>query len=657
MARAFVFLLLASACGSTTASPRTSVDLAAPPRAAPRPVEQKIGARARSDPFAWLESTSADEVKKYLDAETRYALARTPSSPLSERIERFLGAASLPTPLGTPERAAGFIYEARLASAPRREILVRFKGVKEAVEEVALDLGTEGSRARPLWYSRDHAVLAYAVRDEKGRRAIRLREPSGRGDLPDVLAPAVGVPASGGDRTLFWVQADARGRGARLIKHVLGTPPTDDVVVYEEVDPAYSMSIREARDASFVFIRLEAKDSTEVLTIKVSEPDRQPRVIIPRRPGLRYDLEHWRDRFIVLVGSRVSTVIEAEPKEQFFRPLFDLEPNARIESLEVFADAIVVLGMRGLVPFVRARELSNDILVREARDRVITLADGPHRASLVEGIPFSSKVIRVRVETLIEAGRLVELELLSGATRVIGGHKIEGFDPSRYRIGSGAGADGTPYTLVGLPNPQSRPTVLVASCASGPSCELGFDSRLAMWLDLGFVVAIGHGATSENLAAVAGQLKRSGVSGKLVVYGRDADGLNAARAAWARPELFRAVLLENALVDPIGVLSGEATPWVLANRRRFGDPAIGATFDEMTKSSPYDLPAPSLKELVILGDPAAYVGRRYDAAKLAARVRSFAPGIPLRAFLGESEAGKPTLRASAYAAIAAIAGS
>ncbi len=620
----------------------------------------KIGDRARVDDFAWLERWRDEAAARYLAEETAFALERsTTSTDRTSLVSTILRTAAVPSSKMAPYREGEYLYEPRLERSPRREVLLRRRGVLEAPFELVIDRLQEGTRPGELVMTKDHSIVSYLA-DGKSTQLIRFREPAGAVELPDRLGPASALPVFVDPTQVFWVQTDARGRGFRVLRHRLRTEATEDYLVYEETDPTLDVSIRGARDGSYLFIRSRSPETSEVAMIPMSEPEREPRVLFGRQSGVRYDVEHRHDRFLLLIeggapNTRLFTLPESDPFEKFLEPLLEISREISIDRLEVVEDFAVLLGHKGPEPFVRLRELSNDILTRKAKDLEVSLFTGPHRAALVPMQAFRAKVLRFEIQSPLVPKALVDLDLATGTVKQVGAFGSEGFDASGFRIVSGKSSGGVPFTFVG-PSKDKKPgpAVVVASCERGPRCAPGFDPRTVAWLQQGMAVLIAHARDDAEVNHVADHAVRTGLvaSGHLALYGSELEGVMAARAAREKPEWYQALFLEDALVDPIGTLGGEATPWVLAARARLGNPRVGGVYEAMMSSSPYELLPSGVPVIVVFAEFEGFRERPFDVGKFVAKLRRDAPKVQVRAFFGASGPNGEDLRATAYSVVA-----
>ncbi|MHC4108269.1 MAG: oligopeptidase B, partial [Planctomycetota bacterium] len=174
-------------------------------------------------------------------------------------------------------------------------------GSLEAEEEVILDVnelaeGHDYYRVTRRDVSPDHRYLAYAV-DSTGYETVSVSVKdleTGRtveGVITEA-APFALVWANDGGKTLFYGRTDETKRTNRIYRHALGSDPARDVLVLREDDPKFRMSVLRTRSDDYIGISSYSATTNEIWMIDAARPAQDPRVIAPRRPGVRYWGDH-----------------------------------------------------------------------------------------------------------------------------------------------------------------------------------------------------------------------------------------------------------------------------------------------------------------------------------------------------------------------------
>ena len=101
--------------------------------------------------------------------------------------------------------------------------------------------------------------LAWSA-DDKGSEAftIRVRDVAEIQDIGDSIAETTGGIVWTEDSSAFYyTRIDAQHRPTWVMRHRLGTPVTDDVLVFESTDPAYFLSVDSTLSRRFAVISLD----------------------------------------------------------------------------------------------------------------------------------------------------------------------------------------------------------------------------------------------------------------------------------------------------------------------------------------------------------------------------------------------------------------
>src|SRR5262249_36625398 len=148
-------------------------------------------------------------------------------------------------------------------------------------------------------HSPDHNLMAWSS-DEAGSEfyTVRVRDLVAGEDLPDTVPDTAGGPVWLQDGSAFlYVRLDANHRPSRVYRHRLGTPAEEDVLVYEEQDAGFFVSLSELQSRRFAEISMHDHETAESRLIDLTVPDAVPFVVAPRETSVRYEVEHHPDLF------------------------------------------------------------------------------------------------------------------------------------------------------------------------------------------------------------------------------------------------------------------------------------------------------------------------------------------------------------------------
>ena len=131
--------------------------------------------------------------------------------------------------------------------------------------------------------------------------------------------------------TIFYMLTDDTQRPYRVMRHVLGTEPSADVLVYEESDERFWVGLGSTRSERFVVISSESTSTTEVHLLSADDPTSELVLVEPRRDGHEYRVEHHGDRLLIVTNHEALDfkLVEAPLDAPGFENWADLIPADR----------------------------------------------------------------------------------------------------------------------------------------------------------------------------------------------------------------------------------------------------------------------------------------------------------------------------------------
>lgn len=613
-----------------------------PPQAPRRPHTHVAHGDERIDPWHWLRSDdrSDPEVLALLDAEnahTAAALAHTED--LQAALFEEMKARIKETDLSVPQRKGPSWFYSRTEEGRQYPVLCRTRieppapgrleeGAPMPGEEVLLDLNVLAGDSdyfslgaydlAPaqdlLLYSTDH--------DGSEQYRMRVRDLRTGTDLEDVIEDTTYGTAWAGDTTFFYVRMDEAQRPHQVWRHVVGTPTEDDVLVYEDPDERYFVSVDLSFTDEWVHISSGSKITTEELLIPASDPTATPRVVQPREQGVEYEVTHAPgpdgDRFLILsnvdgaVNFAIHTVPVETPGREHWVELVPHRPDVKLEGISAFSDHLVRFerreGIRRIV-----------VMPYGGPERELEMPEEVYDAGSGGNAEFETTTLRFSYTSLVTPSTLFEEDLTTGErtllkqAEVVGGH-----DPTAYATGRlwATAPDGVqvPISYVhrrDVALDGSAPCLLYGYGSYEASIDPGFSSLRLSLLDRGFVFAIAHIRGGGELGrpwyddgkmlrkrnsftdfiAAAEHLVAEGFTSpqRLVARGGSAGGMLMGAVANLRPDLFTAIVAEVPFVDCLTTILDETLPLTVTEWEEWGNPVADAgVYEYMKGYSPYD---------------------------------------------------------------------
>ena len=197
-------------------------------------------------------------------------------------------------------------------------------------------------------HSPDHRHYAYTV-DETGAEShdLRIRDIGSGGDLPEVIPAVASLAWARDSRTLFYVRLDDEHRERFVYRHRIGSDPAGDQLVYEEKDLGFAVSVSATRSGRFVVISTGNLATSEERLIDAARPQRSPTLVVPRQPGMRYMVDDWGDRLVILTNAdgaddfKIVTAPASAPARKNWRDLVPYQQGRRILEVVALAGHLV----------------------------------------------------------------------------------------------------------------------------------------------------------------------------------------------------------------------------------------------------------------------------------------------------------------------------
>ena len=294
--------------------PATEPSTAESPRTARRPSERTFHGDTFTDDYEWLRRKDDPEVVAHLEAQNAWTLARQEHlAPLRQTLFDEIKGRTLETDLSVPSRDGAWWYYARTVEGQQYPIHARYPaagpddwtprvlepGTPVPGEQVLLDQNAEADghdffALGSLDVSDDGARLLHAA-DTAGdeRYTLRVRDLATGADLQDeVRDTAPGALFAPDGEHIFYLTVDEAWRPWRVWRHRLGTPASDDVLVFEEPDERYWVGVGLSRSKKYLQIELGSKVTSESWLLEADDPTGEFRVVWPRREGVEYTVEH-----------------------------------------------------------------------------------------------------------------------------------------------------------------------------------------------------------------------------------------------------------------------------------------------------------------------------------------------------------------------------
>ncbi len=614
----------------------------------------------RTDDYYWLRERENPEVIRYLEEENERAAAEMlHTGGFEEKLFEEIKGRFKPTDMSVPYRRDDYFYYTRYEQGKEYPVYARKRGSLDGAEEIMLDAsrlaeGHEFFSVGGLAVSPSQDLLAYAV-DTQGRRihTAYLKNLATGEVLPDALTQvAANLVWANDNKTLFYGKQDETTlRQYQIYRHVVGTDPAEDRLVYQEDDETFITYVFKTKSKRFLMIVSAQTNSQEYRYLDAGEPGGEFRIFLPRQPDHDYQVDHFKDRFIVRTNDgaknfRLMWTPLDRPEREHWEEIVPHRGDVYLGDFELFRDHLVLEE--------RARGLTQIRIVPWSGrgDHYLQFAEPAYRANLSVNLQFDTTVLRFDYTSMKTPLSIYDYDMTTRQLTLLKQEEVlGGFDTDNYvseRLHATA-ADGTPIPVsllyrAGSSRSGDHPLLLYGYGSYGASIDAAFSSPRLSLVDRGFVYAIAHVRggqemgrqwyedgrllkkknTFSDFIAVAEFLIRERFTGpeKLFAMGRSAGGLLMGAVANMRPDLFQGIVAEVPFVDVVTTMLDPSIPLTTGEYDEWGDPNQKEFYDYMLSYSPYDnVERKAYPAMLITGGLHDSQVQYWEPAKWAAKLR------------------------------------
>jgi oligopeptidase B len=634
-----------------------------PPVAKKEPKVFKIHGYEITDNYAWIRSSKDEkgkvrpEVEDYLTAENKYTESIMGDTKVfQDNLYKEMLGKIKQTDLSLPTKIGNYWYYTKTEEGKQYPVYCRSTKEDKSDEQVTLD---QNEMAKGLKYfaigdydvSDDGNILAFST-DTTGYRQYTLQFKDLRTGqiLADKIERVTSSAWANDNKTLFLGTEDnVTKRSDKVWKYVLGSNTPQ--IVFEEKDVLYNTGVGRSLDKKIIMIGSEAKTSTEYSWIPSDNPNADWKVVIPRKEGHEYSVDHYENNFYITTNknaenSKVVMTSTTDTSEKSWKEFIPHNPNVKIAAVSFFKGQAVISERENGLEYLRIIDMESKESKRIATpESLYTMGIG--------GNPeFDTPTIRYGYASMITPQSTYEYNFKTGKSKLLKQQEVlGGYDKTNYETmrAWAVARDGVkvPLSVVmkkGTKLNGKAPMLLYAYGSYGINMTPSFSSARLSLIDRGMIYVIAHirgGAelgekwrqdgrmfkklnTFNDFCDSAEWLVKNKYtsSDRLVIQGGSAGGLLMGAVSNMRPDLFKAVIAQVPFVDVMNTMLDETLPLTTEEWIEWGNPNRKKDWDYMVQYSPYDNVKkqnyPNMLIEVSLNDSQVPY---WEGAKLAAKIR------------------------------------
>ncbi|UCC45830.1 MAG: S9 family peptidase, partial [Candidatus Zixiibacteriota bacterium] len=506
--RTILFLIATAALYSCATEQHGVTAQSAPPTAKRIPQRLEKHGHVRIDNYYWLKERENPEVLDYLKAENEYTdsvMARTEGiqQTLFEEFKNRIKQ----TDMSVPYKQDDYYYYRREKEGKQYPIYCRKKESLDGEEEIMLNVnelaeGHEFISVRRGVVSHNQDLLAYAV-DTVGRRiyAIEFKNLTTGELLEDKIPQVTGnVTWANDNKTVFYTRQDpVTLRSYRVYRHVLGTDPADDELVFEETDDTFSCSVRKTKSKKYIVVTSRQTLSTEFRYIDADDPGGEFKIFLPRKKVHEYWVDHYKDHFYIVTNDqaknfRVMTTPVDQTGQEHWKELIPHRKDVLLTDIEIFRDYLVVIERKNGLRQLRIKPW------RGQDEHYLDFGEPAYAAYPIDNYDFETSVLRYSYSSMTTPDSVYDYDMttrqktLLKRREVLGGFNSDNYKSERLYAPAKDGVK-VPISLVyrkGMKRDGTNPLLLYGYGSYGSSADPRFSPFRISLLDRGFVCAVGH---------------------------------------------------------------------------------------------------------------------------------------------------------------------
>lgn len=601
-----------------------------PPDAKKVPYEMSIHGDTRIDNYYWMrdDERKDPEVLSYLEAENAYTdamLAHTKTLQTS-LFEELKGRIQKDDD-SVPVKNGDYYYSSQTRGDNEYATYVRSSDFVGTDQQVILDVNELAKEhdyyaVSGLDVSPNGNLMAYGE-DTVSRRIydIKIKDLSTGKLLEDTLKGTNGsVVWANDNKTLYYIKKDLQTLlGYQVYRHTLGTPQSDDELVYEETDTSYYMGISKSKDDSEIYIWHSSTTASGVSVLSADDVKAMPKRLIEREANLEYSISKLGNTYYIVTNLNavnfqlMKVDIDKAGDKANWQTVIPARDNIKLEGIDLFNDYLVYQQREMGQSTIIARNLTT------GKEMPLSFNDSAYTISTYGNNDLNSDTLRVYYTSMTTPASSYDVNLATGnktllkQQKVLGDFSADNYASERIFVTARDGIK-VPVSLVYrkdmFKKEGTNPLLQYGYGSYGATMDPTFSSARLSLLDRGFVFAIAHIRGSQMLGRPwyeDGKLltkkntfndfvdvtkalveQKYGAKDKIFAQGGSAGGLLMGAVANQAPELYKGMVAAVPFVDVVTTMLDASIPLTTNEYGEWGNPNEKEYYEYMLSYSPYD---------------------------------------------------------------------
>ena len=614
----------------------------------------------RIDDYYWLrDDTRKDpEVISYLEAENQYLEDWfTANNDCRQEIYEELVSFIPPKEVSMKIKYGAYLYFSEITSDQQYKTYYReLDGNKELVLDVnAMAEGLEYFNIASVVPSSDNLLIAYAE-DLSGRREynIKVKDLTSGEIIDNTIQNSSGsVVWDKQNTSIYYAQKDPVTLiENKVFKHKLGTDASEDILIYEEKDSEFHLSIYESRTKKYLNIYISKTEASETWLLDLEDETSKPFCVLTRSEKHLYSVEDTPECFYAISNADDKKNFEfmkfnhaAINNYAKWETVIEHKPNVLIEDFEAFPNYI----------YLEVREDGLPKILKMHRETLaknyIEFSEPAFSCYLATNNDYLAEEFYYGYSSPKKPSSIFKENIATGTSELVWQQSVSNYDETLYEVErlkiNARDNTKVPVSLVykkGV-DLKNAPVLVYGYGSYGIIIDAAFRTSILPLLNRGFVFAVANirgGSemgrhwyedgkilnklnTFYDFIDATKALVQQGYGNAKNVYamGGSAGGLLMGAVINMEPELYTGIISAVPFVDVVTTMSDESIPLTTFEYKEWGNPANKEEYHYIKSYSPYDNIKPAQYPAVLVTsslhdsqvqyyEPAKYVPKLRD---------------------------------------------
>jgi len=678
----FGVALLLLSCQKAQKTVHMNPDVLKAPTVAIKTHPMTLHGDTREDNYYWLNDPKNPAVIKYLNEENAYtASVMAPTEALQKKLFNEMKGRVKEQDESVPVKDGNYYYYSKYVDGGEYPVYCRKQGSLEGKEEILLD-GNAMGKGKTYFniggyeIADNEQIMAFGV-DTISRRnyTLKFKDLKTGKLLKDQIKNTEGGSYAWAtdNKTIFYMVRDPQTLlASKAYRHVLGTDPKTDVLVYTEKDPQFYTGIGRTKSKKYIISVSDHNGiSSEYRLLDASNPTGEFVTFFPRKHGLQYYIEHFGSKFYVRTnadGASNFKLMEVEEDKttemKNWKEVIPHRTDTYLDGIEVFKNHLVLQERSNALLHLRIINQTNK------KEHYVKFDEPAYDAGVGANPDFETNTLRFYYTSMTTPNSTFDYNMDTKAEKLMKEQEVLGeFDKDNYvteRLFATA-RDGVkvPVSIVykkGFKKDGSQPLLQYAYGSYGYSTDPYFSAARLSLMNRGFAFAIAHIRGGQEMGRQWYEdgklLKKMNTfndfidvseflikekwtsKDKLFANGGSAGGLLMGAITNMRPDLYKGILAGVPFVDVVTTMLDETIPLTTGEWEEWGNPKDKVYYDYMKSYSPIDnVVAKNYPNMLITTGLHDSQVQYFEPAKWVAKLRALKTNNNLLLFHCDMEAG------------------